>query len=250
MFRRARWAWLPALAAGWLAATDPGTAAEGQPVTDNAGLFSPAAVQKANDEIRGIERAEHKDLVVETFKGVPEDKARAFAGMTRRARQDFLYQWAETRARERHVDGVYVLLCRSPRGAVAVLGPDTDEHVFPARDRERLADDLRPRLWPRNYDRDLLRAVDWFHATLHHNLVAGTTEDPGRIWPGTLGTIAGLLGLWGALGLARRAVARLERGRPAEAADPVPARTGEGLVPEPVPQAGGLTDLERRALDD
>lgn len=248
MFGRAPWAWLPALAAGWLSAAAPLPAAEGPPVTDAAGLFSPSAVQKATEEIQGIERAEHKDLVIETFKGVPEDKSKAFHGMSRRARDDFFFQWAYERARERHVDGVYVLICKSPAHAAAVRGPDTEERAFPDRDLDRLADDLAPGGWRRNHDRDLLRAVAWFHVTLHRNLRAGGPEDPERIWPGALGVIAGLLLVWGALAVARQAVLRLPHADPADAADPVPARAGAGLTPEPV-TPDGRSDLERRADD-
>jgi hypothetical protein len=250
MFRRAPWAWLPALAAVWLSAAAPALAAEGPPVTDAAGLFTPSAVQKAAEEIQGIQRAEHKDLVIETFKGVPEDRSKAFRGMSRRARDDFFFQWAADRARERHVDGVYVLICKSPAHAVAVRGPDTEERVFPDRDLDRLGDELAPGGWRRNHDRDLLRAVAWFHTALHRNLRAGGPEDPTRVWPGALAVIAALLLVWGALALALQAVRRLPHADPADTADPVAARTGEGLTPEPAALGGdGRNDLERRAED-
>jgi uncharacterized membrane protein YgcG len=255
MFRRAAGALLPALAV-WLAAALPAAAADGPPVSDAAGLYSPAVVQKAADEIRGIERAEHRDLVIETFAAVPAAQEKEFRNLSgRRARDEFFTRWAKTRAAERRVDGVYVLICKHPRTAVALLGPGTEERVFPARDRERLAEDLLPGRWRQNHDQELLGAVTWFHSALHHNLVAGSPEDPGRIWPAALAVIAGLLLVWGALALALRAVCRLRPAGPADAPDAVPARTGEGLTPEPVAPAGafveesGGNELERRARD-
>jgi hypothetical protein len=253
MFGRTPWAWLPALVAGWLTAAAATAAADGPPITDAAGLYSPAAVQKATDEIEGIRRAEHKELVIETFKGVPEDRAQAFHGMSRRARDDFLQQWADERAAARHVDGVYVLVCKSPAYAAATLGPDTDEPVFPQRDREQLAEGLTPGGWRRNHDKELLKTVSWFHSVLHHNLRAGGPEDASRIWPGALAVIAGLLLFWGAVTLARHAVELLGRSPADTAPAPRPEAAAAAVTdsgpwhPSAEPTDGVRGDLERRA---
>jgi hypothetical protein len=185
---------------------------------------------------------------------VPEDRGKAFREMkSKAARDQFFQQWAEERARARQVDGVYVLVCKSPRYAVAVLGPDTEERVFPQRDRISLAEELKPGgLWP-NYDKKLRDAVSWFHSDLHHNLRAGGPEDAGRVWPGALAVIAGLLLFWGALVVARHALELL--GHPPGAAEPaapaekaVAAALDDGAWRGGGEHAEGLrTDLERRA---
>jgi uncharacterized membrane protein YgcG len=247
MPRRASWPWLPALAAAWLAGAAAAAEPTPAPGTDQAGLYTPAAVQKANEEIAKIEHAEHRELVIETFKAVPEDKARAFRDMTARQREDFFQQWADERAQARHVYGVYVLISKSPRRAVVVLGPGTEERVFPERDRKTLAEELTPPVWWRNRDRQLLDAVAWFHTALHRNLRAGGPEDASTVWPWALGTIAGLLLVWGSLQLARHAIDLVGRARSGDAA---PACHAEPAVTVPPLHADGHhNDLERRAED-
>ena len=59
-------------AAGCLAAVS--ARAVGPEVRDNAGLFSAATVKQADETIRNIQRDFRKDLLVETFAGVPESR--------------------------------------------------------------------------------------------------------------------------------------------------------------------------------
>jgi hypothetical protein len=256
MFRCPPRVWLPALVAGWLtvAAVAAADVPAGAPITDEAGLYSPGAVQKATQEIEGIERAEHKGLVIETYKGVPEERNKAFRDMARKARDEFFLQWADSRARARQVDGVYVLVCKSPAYAQAVLGPDTEERVFPERDRVRLAEELTPGGWRRNHDKELLRAVAWFHTQLHHNLRGGGSVDAGQVWPGALAVIAAMLLFWAVLALIRRALG------PERTAEVGVARPRERLPAEVLASTGppgngaeyaaeGKSELEKRAED-
>ena len=217
MFGRAPWAWWPALVAGWLAVAGAAGAAD-SPVTDEAGLFSPTAVHKATEGIEEIRRTEHKDLVIETYPGVPEDRARAFAAMTRRQREDFFLRWAEERARARGVDGILVLICKRPPTTEVVLGPDTEDRVFPERDRARLARELTLHGWRKNYDAELLDAVTLVRTALHHNLRAGGPQDASQTWLWAGGIIAGLLLVWLVIGLLRAAVSLRGQHAPAEAA--------------------------------
>jgi hypothetical protein len=205
MFRRAPWAVLPILAAGWLAAAAPAPAAPA--VTDEAGFFTPEAVQKAEDGIKEIREAYHKDLVIETYKAVPEDKVKEVRNMTPRARELFFQQWAEERARERNVDGIYVLLCRNPAYTQVVLGPNIDDSVFPEKDRNELAKKFAPRWGRRNYDAQLLEAVTYARYRLHVNLVEGGTPSSFWTWLGSLIAILVLLVVWLVVLVLRAAVA-------------------------------------------
>jgi hypothetical protein len=216
MFRRAPWAWVPTLVAGWLAATGAARA-EDPPIKDEAGLFSPAAVRKATEAIGEIRQAEHKDLVIETYPGVPADRARAFADMTHRQRDDFFLGWAAERARARAVDGVYVLLCKSPPTTEVVLGPDTEDRVFPERDRARLARTLTLHGWRKNYDTELVDAVALTRSALRHNLRTGGPQDASQTWLWAGGVIGGLLLVWVLIGLLRAAVGLRGQRAPAEA---------------------------------
>ena len=219
MFRRAPWAWVSVLVAGWLAAAGA-TRAEDPPIKDEAGLFSPGAVRQATEGIEEIRRTEHKDLVIETYPAVPDDQTRAFAAMTRRQRDDFFARWADERARARGVGGVYVLICKSPPTTEVTLGPDTEDRVFPARDRDRLARTLTVSGRRKNYDTELLDAVALVRAALHNNLRDAGPQDAGQPWLWVGVVIGGLLLLWVVIGLLRAAVGLRGQQAPAETATP------------------------------
>jgi hypothetical protein len=195
MFQRAPWAVLPLLAAGWLVTAASARAAPA--VTDEAGFFTPEAVQKAEEGIAQIRQEYQKDLVIETFKAVPEDRLKEVANMTPRARELFFQQWAEERARARNLDGIYVLVCRNPTITTqVVLGPNTPDSVFPNRDREELARKFAPHWGRRHYDAQLLDAVTYVRYRLHVNLVEGGTPSSVWTWLGALATILALLVVW------------------------------------------------------
>jgi uncharacterized membrane protein YgcG len=233
MFRRLSRALVAVLPAVWLVAglAAPVSAA----VVDEAGYFSPVAVRRADEEIEQIQRLTGKDMVVETFKGVPEDQLNAVRSMNRSAREEFFARWAEERARARDVDGVYVLICKSPAHTAVALGPETEDRLFPAKDRERLARLLTPRFTKKQYDSELLDAVGFVRITLYANVTnPGGNESGGVSWSAVLLVIAGFLGLW--LGIVvLRAVFNWRDTNPA--AEP-PARAA--AVPDTV-TAGALT---------
>jgi hypothetical protein len=217
MFRHALWAWVLALAAVCLAAAGAARAAD-PPIKDEAGLFTAGAVRQATEAIQEMRRTEHKDLVIETYPGVPEDRAKAFAGMTRKQREDFFLRWADERARAREVDGVYVLLCKSPATTEVVLGPDTEDRVFPERERARLARTLPLHAWRKNYDAELRDAVGLVRSSVAYNLRAGGPQDASQTWLWAGGIIGGLLLVWLVIGLLRAALGLRVRPAPAEAA--------------------------------
>src|SRR5438105_2640788 len=115
MLRYAQWTLIPAVLLGWLLTAAPATAQKqrtpARTVQDEAGLFSPTAVQKANAEIADIKRLYNKDLLIETF-------ATARAGIDkvdlkdRQAKRRFFVDWALERAKNNLVNGVYVLICK------------------------------------------------------------------------------------------------------------------------------------------
>src|SRR5262249_46836919 len=158
MFRNARHSLVSILLIGWLAALAPAAALE-PGVRDEAGYFKPQTVQKANEEIKDLQRELHKDLLIETFKTVPADKVKAVRGMGRAAAEASSAPGAEEGARAEGVKGVYVPMCKSPPFPQVSLGPETDDRLFPESDRQRLADMLANRWSSRHYDQELLDAV-------------------------------------------------------------------------------------------
>src|SRR5690242_18268751 len=47
-------------------------------VMDNAKFFSPDAVRKASDDLKEIRKQHGKDLVIETFASIPDDRKSAY----------------------------------------------------------------------------------------------------------------------------------------------------------------------------
>jgi uncharacterized membrane protein YgcG len=175
-------------------------------VHDGAGLFSPAAVEKADAAIAAMRRSEGQGLVVETFPTVPPDRARAVRSMSRKARADFFRQWAADRAGALKVEGVYLLICRSPAWTQTTLGPGVEDRIFPENERLHLEGLLAVRSTKRQYDAELLDAVKYVGAALYANRNGLPPPDSSGPWLEASAVVVGLLAAWAALALARNAV--------------------------------------------
>src|SRR5438105_2272009 len=102
-----RWMFLPALMIGWLA-TGGSVRAD---VTDKGEFFSAEAVEKANKQIAKVKEKTKRELVIETFKEIPEDRKKDF---DEKKKGEFFHHWARDRAKDLKVTGVYILLCKEP----------------------------------------------------------------------------------------------------------------------------------------
>src|SRR5262245_64272980 len=102
-----RWMFLPALMIGWLATSGPARA----DVTDKGDFFSPEAVARANKRIDKVKEETKRDLVIETFKEIPEERKKDF---DEKKKAEFFHRWARERAKDLKLTGVYILLCKEP----------------------------------------------------------------------------------------------------------------------------------------
>jgi hypothetical protein len=84
-------------------------------VRDEGKFFSPETVKKADEQIREIYRKHGLDVVVETYKTVPGEDVEKLKAMDNRARGEFFLKYAKERAKERVVNGIYVIVTREPR---------------------------------------------------------------------------------------------------------------------------------------
>jgi CHAT domain-containing protein/Tfp pilus assembly protein PilF len=115
-----------------------------QSIVDAAGFFKPESVASAQRTISAIKASSGKDVVVETFASVPDADRVRFNQLVDRAEQDkFFAEWADKRASELKVTGVYLLVCRKPgkfyvMSKGGVIGRDTIDRA-----RERLLESLR-----------------------------------------------------------------------------------------------------------
>lgn len=154
-----------------LAMTTAG-AAEAE-VRDSAGLFSVAAVKQANEQIRAIRKEFRKDLVLETFSGVPDGRSADYA----RNREAFFTSLVNERATSARVDGIYVLVMKEPpphRFRIQVgVGQATRQRMFLAADRDGLVRAIQDRFREDKFDEGLLAAVGHVERALRSNSRAG-----------------------------------------------------------------------------
>src|SRR5689334_5979799 len=80
-------------------------------VVDNAGFFSPAAVEDANKRIAETEKTYGRQMRVETYSEIPADRR---DGYSEAGKRDFFQKWARELAEKANLRGVMVLICRNP----------------------------------------------------------------------------------------------------------------------------------------
>jgi hypothetical protein len=202
--------------------SNPVLAASGRPaVIDKAGLFSSAAVERANSLLAEIRERYGIDLYVDTVKQIPGVDPERLRTMRSRERAALLRSIAEQRAEDARIDGIYILVSTEPRNTLLVGWP-------PGREWEgtwwtprfvedggglsnyKRENDLRrpfARKLGDNPDDALQELVDHFRV-----VVRSRSRDPASpltTWP-ALALVGGLFGLWVLLSLLRSWRARQE----------------------------------------
>ena len=125
MCRHPRWTCLWAVVvctvfAGWAGAVAP-------VVHDGAKFFSPDAIKKANEQIREIYIKYGKDFLIETFPSVPADQLDKVKAMQPKEKADYFHKLAIEQAKERAVNGVYILITREPKYLYIEITPPARE---------------------------------------------------------------------------------------------------------------------------
>jgi uncharacterized membrane protein YgcG len=134
-------------------------------IKDEAKVFSPEAVKKANAEIREIMRKYAKDLLFETFPSVPEAQKEKVKSMSREERAKFFETWAKERAEAAVVNGVYILVCTDPSYLRVEVTPKA-LHVFPKPVSDKLIETLVSNFQKKEFDKGLLAAVQFVQEKL------------------------------------------------------------------------------------
>lgn len=146
------------------------THAVGSEVRDQAGLFSPAAIKQADDTIRVMQRDFRKELLIETFPGVPDNRKADYE----RNREQFFAEFLRERAQSAGVDGVYLLLMKErPPHTLRIqvgVGEATRQRAFLASDRDALVRLLQTSFREKRYDDGLREAATFVERTMRHNL--------------------------------------------------------------------------------
>jgi uncharacterized membrane protein YgcG len=165
------------LVVAWLGLIVPiGNALAATPeVRDQAGFFGADAVQKANRALEEIRRQSGMELLIETY---AEPPAAIAERLVRESRDQVYADWAQERARQAGVNGIYVLITRNPAHLQVGVGSETRRVAFTNQDRDRLRDLLLSAFRQRRYDEGLLEAVDFTRRTLELNLAG--SRSPGQ----------------------------------------------------------------------
>jgi hypothetical protein len=138
----------------------PPGAPEREPFTvhDDAKFFGADAVQKANQEIAEIRHRYGRDLLIETYATVPEDDAERVKGMKPEERLTYFRSWARKRTQAEGVNGVMILICRTP-GTLYVNVSQSARSVVTADEEKGVRDALIAAFHEKKYDEGLADAI-------------------------------------------------------------------------------------------
>lgn len=160
-----RWLLVPTFVTGLLLA-GPTPVARAD-VRDDGKYFSKETIDKANDLIRQIQKDTSKDVVVETFAEAPAGKKDALRGANGKKA---LEEWAAERARDRKVNGVFILMCKDPPRIQVEAGPETRRKAFTTADTEKLFGIIRDNFKERKFDDGLLAGLRFVDERMKENL--------------------------------------------------------------------------------
>jgi uncharacterized protein len=184
-------------------------------IRDDAKLFSPEGVKKAEQKIDDLKKAYKTELFVETFaKAEKMDEAKNKQG---KGDPKYFEKWAAARYKELKVDGVYVLICTDPNYLQVVSGKMMEKKGFDDKKRDELANLMKAQFKEKKFDAGLMAVVAEVSETLKEKTPApkktttekavekaNSTAEGLPSWTTWLcvGLVA-LLGLWIVVGLIR-----------------------------------------------
>ncbi len=210
------------LALGFVAATMFGTSisrAGFGAIRDNGGFFSESTKTEATRKISDIERQYKKDLVIETFKEIPEDIKLGVDLADKAAMSRLFEQWAVKQAKQQKVNGVYVLISKEPAHLQIIVGNDTLNKAFTLVDRDTLASLMLSKLRKKQNDEALTEGVNFVFATMGshsipHNRansvsssaaapVKGVRTEQANSWVWLILAVIGIGAIWLIVGILR-----------------------------------------------
>lgn len=104
-------------------------------IQDQAGLFSPGAIKRAEAMCRGFEAQFGKTLRVEAYASIPADRQ---AEASKLGLEPFLAQWAQERLAAGKSSGALLLICKQPPQAAFAISEDIPDRAMPRSQLEQL----------------------------------------------------------------------------------------------------------------
>ncbi len=136
-------------------------------VNDQAGFFSKTAIDQATAKLQEIRSRYKVEVVVETFPSVPQDMRTRFdMAKTEAEKNRFFQRWAEIRASDEGVKGVYVLICKSPGHLQIEPDESVRRKAFTLQQSNALAASVLPVLREKHFDAALDKIVSTISASV------------------------------------------------------------------------------------
>ncbi len=162
------------LALGFVVATLLGTSISRAglgAIRDNGDFFSDSAKTEATRKISDIEHQYKKDLVIETFKEIPEEIKLGVDLNDKAALNRMFEQWTVKQAKQQKVNGVYLLISKAPAHLQIVVGNETQTKAFTLSDRDKLASLMLSRLRNKQNDEALTEGVNFVFTTMASHVI-------------------------------------------------------------------------------
>ena len=189
-------------------------------VRDNGGFFSDSAKSEATRKISEIEHQYKKDLVIETFKEIPEEIKQGVDLTDKAALGRLFEQWTVKQAKQQKVNGVYILFTKEPAHIQIVVGNDTQKKAFTLMDRTNLTSLMLNKLRKKQNDEALLEGVNFVlttmasHAPPHNrgnnvssssasSPVKGVPSEQANPWSWLIIAVIGIAAIWLIVGVLR-----------------------------------------------
>ena len=147
-------------------------------IRDTAAFFSEPSKAEAGRNITELGRRFRKDLVIETFREIPEAVRQGVNLQDKPAVNRMFEQWTVQQAKQLRVNGIYILLTKEPAHLQVVVGNETQNNAFTLKDRDALTSLVLARLRAKQNDEALLDGVNFVTTTMASHAAARTRPVP------------------------------------------------------------------------
>ena len=182
-------------------------------ILDNGAFFSDSAKAEANRQLLDVGLRFKKEVVIETFKTIPDDVTKGVNLQDRAAVNRMFEQWTIRQARQQRVNGIYILLSKEPSHLQVIIGDGTQQTLFTSKDRTVLVDVMLARLRTKQYDEALLQGVNVIASAMKSHVVAHsrpavqnratTATEDSNPWGWVIAAVLGFLAAWLVVGIIR-----------------------------------------------
>ena len=151
------------------------TRAASNGVRDDGQFFSQGAITQAQQTIDQIERRHSKDVLVETLATVPDEQKTQLeqVGQDQQRREAVFARWADSRFKSQGVNGIYILITKTPPHLEVSLGNNTrKDRLFSNTDRDAVRSQLLAAFRQKNFDQGLTSAVQTISERMDANAPA------------------------------------------------------------------------------